>query len=161
MHINKTSDKETGIVSTVINWYLPYWPLFLVLIFISLAAAWAYLSYFATPVYESYATIVVKDEKKGVDESGVLEALNIYPVKKIVENEIEVIHSRNLMEKVVEQLQLYAPISEAPVWANGKMRATSAFTSSPVIIKARNPDKLKDTTDIYFSVTYFPGNDPG
>lgn len=141
-----------NIVSVAINWYLPYWPLFLILIALGLAGAWAYLKYFATPVYETYATIMVKDEKKGVDESGVLEALQIYPIKNIVENEIEVIHSRKLMEKVVEQLQLYAPVYE-----EGKIHTISAYTSSPVTITGRKPDELKETgeVDVHFSVNYF------
>lgn len=152
MQTNKKTGNEMNIVSVAINWYLPYWPLFLILIALGLTGAWAYLKYFATPVYETYATIMVKDEKKGVDESGVLEALQIYPIKNIVENEIEVIHSRKLMEKVVEQLQLYAPVYEV-----GKIHTISAYTSSPVTITGRNPDELKETgeVDVHFSVNYF------
>ena len=64
------------------------------------------------PCTEAYATILVKDEKKGVDESNVLEALEIPAAKKIVENEIEVIRSRKLVREVVSELHLYAPIFE-------------------------------------------------
>src|SRR5690349_13166954 len=135
MQTNKKTGGETNIVSLAINWYLPYWPLFLILIVVGLAGAWSYLKFYATPVYETYATIMVKDEKKGVDESGSLEALQIYPTKNIVENETEVIHSRKLMEKVVEQLQLYAPVFEA-AGNKGKINATSAYTSSPITIIA-------------------------
>jgi capsular exopolysaccharide synthesis family protein len=150
-----------NIVSVAINWYLPYWPLFVLLIIIGLAGAWAYLKYYATPVYETYATIMVKDEKKGVDESGVLEALQIYPTKNIVENEMEVIHSRKLMEKVVDQLQLYAPIYEGPY--KGKMKATSAYTSSPIIISVKRPDELKETgeLDVPISINYYNDSNAG
>lgn len=154
-----SSNKEVNILSTAFNWYLPYWPMFIVLVILGLAGAWAYLKYYANPTYEAYATIVVKDEKKGVDESGVLEALNIYPTKQIVENEIEVVRSRKLMEQVVEQLQLYAPVYEAPSFSQGRLQATSAYNTSPVTIKARNPDKLKDTSEVYFSVNYFTEKD--
>jgi tyrosine-protein kinase Etk/Wzc len=156
MQTNKKTGSETNIVSLAINWYLPYWPLFLILIVVGLAGAWAYLKFYATPVYETYATIMVKDEKKGVDESGAQEALQIYPTKNIVENEMEVIHSRKLMEKVVEQLHLYAPVFEAP-GNKRKINATSAYTSSPITIIARQPDELKETgdTNVYFSVNYF------
>ncbi len=150
-----------NIVSVAINWYLPYWPLFVLLIILGLAGAWAYLKYYATPVYETYATIMVKDEKKGVDESGVLEALQIYPTKNIVENEMEVIHSRKLMEKVVDQLQLYAPIYEGPT--KGKMKATSAYTSSPIVISAKRPEDLKETgeLDVPIAFTYDNDNNAG
>lgn len=151
-----------NIISVVTNWYLPYWPMFLVLLILGLAGAWSYLKFYSIPVYETYATLMVKDEKKGVDESGVLEALQIYPTKNIVENEIEVIHSRKLMEKVVEQLQLYAPVFEAS-GNKGKIKATSAYTSSPIIIIARKPDDLKETADIdvNFTVNYYVDNNSG
>jgi capsular exopolysaccharide synthesis family protein len=157
MQANINTKSEKNFASMVINWYLPYWPLFLILIVFGLGGAWAYLKFYAVPVYESYATIMVKDEKKGVDERGVLEALQIYPTKNIAENEIEVIHSRKLMEQVVEQLLLYAPISEAPDFSQGKINATSAYVSSPVSIVAKNPDELKGTgdTDIAISVNYY------
>ncbi len=151
-----------NIISVVTNWYLPYWPMFLVLLVLGLAGAWAYLKFYSIPVYETYATIMVKDEKKGVDESGVLEALQIYPTKNIVENEMEVIHSRKLMEKVVEQLQLYAPVYEA-AGNKGKMKATSAYISSPITIIARKPDELKSTGDsvVNFQVNYYDDNNSG
>ncbi|THU40211.1 polysaccharide biosynthesis tyrosine autokinase [Niastella caeni] len=163
MITNKKTGNEMNFVSVAINWYLPYWPLFLMLIVFALAGAWAYLTYYATPVYETYATIMVKDEKKGVDESGVQEALQIYPIKNIVENEMEVIHSRKLMEKVVEQLHLYAPVFEAPDFKKRKINVTSAYTSSPITITARKPDELKETgeVDVPFSVNYFSNNNAG
>ena len=162
MQTNKKTGNEMNIISVVTNWYLPYWPLFLILLVLGLAIAWAYLRYFSIPTYETVATIMVKDEKKGVDESGVLEALQIYPTKNIVENEIEVIHSRKLMEKVVEQLQLYAPIYE-DAGNKGKLTPTSAYNSSPISIQARNPDKIKETgdSDVYFMVKYYPSNNSG
>jgi capsular exopolysaccharide family len=164
MQTNKKTGNEMNFVSLAFNWYLPYWPLFLILIVLGLAGAWAYLKYYAVPVYETSATIMVKDEKKGVDESGMQEALQIYPIKNIVENEMEVIHSRKLVEKVVNELHLYAPIFEAPAYKKKKFNETSAYTSSPIIIVAKNPDELKETgeTDVFFTVNYLSGNDaPG
>lgn len=160
MQTNKKTGNEMNIISVATNWYLPYWPLFLLLVVFGVAGAWAYLKFYATPVYETYATIMVKDEKKGVDESGVLEALQIYPIKNIVENEMEVIHSRKLMEKVVQQLNLYAPVFESPGYKKGKINATSAYVTSPIVIKAINPDELTETgdTDVHFTVNYFSGN---
>lgn len=157
MQANTNSKSEKNIGSLIINWYLPYWPLFLILIVVGVAAAWAYLNFYAVPVYESNATVMVKDEKKGVDESGSMEALQIYPTKNIAENEIEIIHSRKLMEQVIEQLLLYAPIYEAPDFSQGKFNQTSAYISSPVSIVAKNPDELTETgdTDIAIAVNYY------
>ncbi|OQP52839.1 hypothetical protein A4H97_24390 [Niastella yeongjuensis] len=154
-NINTKNEKNIG--SLIVNWYLPYWPLFLILIIVGVGSAWAYLHFIAVPVYETNATVMVKDEKKGVDESGSMEALQIYPTKNIAENEIEVIHSRKLMEQVIVQLLLYAPINEGPEYSMGKFNETSAYVSSPVSIVAKDPDELIETgdTDIVMSVNYY------
>ncbi|MBO9200517.1 MULTISPECIES: GumC family protein [Niastella] len=157
MQANLNSKSEKNIASLIINWYLPYWPLFLILIVVGIGTAWVYLHLWAVPVYESNATVMVKDEKKGVDESGSMEALQIYPTKNIAENEIEVLHSRKLIEQVIEQLLLYAPIHEGADFSQWKFNETSAYVSSPVSIVVKNPDELTETgdTDIALSVNYY------
>ncbi len=52
--------------------------------------------------YEASASILIKDEKKGVDDSKVVEQFNIFGSKKIVENEIEMIRSRTLLEMLLK-----------------------------------------------------------
>ena len=61
--------------------YLPYWPLFVILITISLGAAFVFLK-LSPPIYEIVGKVLVKDEKKGVDASKVLDALNVFGEKK-------------------------------------------------------------------------------
>jgi capsular exopolysaccharide synthesis family protein len=141
MQLNKKNieSKETSFVSTLMFRFLPYWPLFMVLILLGFLSAWVYLRY-AKPLYEVSATILIKDEQKGVEESDVLKELEINSSKKIIENEIEVIHSRKLMKDVVNQLHLYAPVFED----NGLI-TTSAYITSPITILAKNPDLIKDT----------------
>lgn len=119
--------------------YFPYWPLFLLFLGLAGAGAWFYLRN-QTPVYESVATILIKDEKKGQDDSRIMESINLLSSKKIIENEIEVIRSRVLMNQVVKKLHLYAPVYE-----KGKVKELSAYTSSPVIIELANPDSLTET----------------
>lgn len=113
--------------------FLPYWPIFLVFLIATIAAAFLYLRY-ASPIYETTASIVIKDETKGVDDPRMTESINMFNAKKIVENEIEVIQSRALMKQVVEELSLYASVYE-----EGKMKPVSAYTSSPVRIRLRDP----------------------
>src|ERR1043166_337741 len=119
--------------------YIPYWPMFLIFFSMALVGAWFYLRY-QTPVYQSVATILIKDEKKGEDDSRIIESLNLLSTKKIIENEIEVLKSKALMMQVVKKLHLYAPIYE-----KGKMNDLSAYVSSPVSIEVSNPDSLVET----------------
>ncbi|MBA2561712.1 MAG: polysaccharide biosynthesis tyrosine autokinase [Chitinophagaceae bacterium] len=128
--------------------YLPFWPLFIFFLIVLLVGAWVYLRY-TTPVYATSSTLLINDEKKGADENKIEESLNLLSSNKIVENEIEVIKSRKLMEEVVKDLHLYAPVYE-----EGKVKLTSAYASSPVTIEVNQPEKLKYFDKIYFTYNY-------
>ena len=111
MNNNSKPEKKDNLFRYIIQTFFPFWPLFLILITVFILAGWGYLQY-ATPVYEASASMIIKDEKKGVDDSRMMESMNAFESKKIVENEIEVLQSRDLMYAVVDALKLYAPIYE-------------------------------------------------
>ena len=134
---NKTPIKqEDNLFIQMVSRYIFYWPLFLILLSIFITGAYIYLRY-ATPKYEATATLIIKDQKKGTDDSKAMEALNTINTKKIIENEIEVLQSRTIMENVVKSLGLYAP-----VFQEGKIRNVSAYNISPLSIIASNPDSI-------------------
>ncbi len=139
MQIRRNSineDKEDNILKQFTSKYVPYWPLFLFAIIIAVGIAYTYIHY-STPIYEATATVIIKDEKKGNEESKLVESLDQISSKKIVENEIEIIQSRNLMENVVTDLGLYAP-----VYQKGDVHDILAYSTSPVSIIALHPDSL-------------------
>ncbi len=131
-----TEDKQENLVQQFASKYAPYWPLFLVATFIAIVIAYTYLRY-TTPVYEATATVIIKDEKKGNEESKIVDSLDQISSKKIVENEIEIIQSRKLMENVISSLGLYAP-----VYHKGDVHDVLAYTQSPISIIALFPDSL-------------------
>ena len=142
---NIFEEEEGSLFSQVLYKYLPFWPLFLTLLILSGAGAYVYLHY-AVPVYETAATVMVKDEKKGLeDNTNLMEQLNLFGSKKLVENEIEVMQSRTLMREVVKNLDLYAPITQ-----EGVVKSRSAYLTSPIIVEVKNPDSLIETKKIYF-----------
>ena len=136
-------------LTQILSRFIPYWPLFVLLMIACLGCAKLYLRY-TIPVYESTATILIKDESKGMDNSEVLASLNIFGSKKIVENEIEVIRSRTVMKNVVKNLALYSP-----AFVDGKINSVSAYISSPVKIFLKFPDSLLETGKIYFTYNNF------
>lgn len=137
---------EESLVNQVISKYLGYWPLFLFVAICALGLAYVYLRY-AVPKYEATATLIIKDEKKGYDDSKMLDQLNMIGTKKIIENEIEVLQSRSLMDNVVKNLHLYAP-----TYTDGKIKAASAYVSSPLTIEAANPDGISAVIPkVYYS----------
>jgi capsular exopolysaccharide synthesis family protein len=136
--------QEESLFIQLFSRYIFYWPLFLALALIFGIASFIYLRY-ATPLYEANATMIIKDEKKGTENSKGVDELNIINSKKIIENEIEVLQSRSIMENVVRNLHLYAPISQ-----EGKIRTLSAYTLSPVSIIVNNPDEIIEAKNIKF-----------
>jgi len=139
-----SEDKDSNFSSSFIFRYLPYWPLFLLLTLIALGGAWLYLKY-TTPVYETNARILIKDEKKGSEDAKALETLDLISPKKIIDNEVEVIQSKTLLNEVVKNLNLYAPVSEET-----RLKSISAYTSSPIIIVS-DSNTLKEVGKVYFT----------
>jgi capsular exopolysaccharide synthesis family protein len=142
-HRNRIKEeKEDTLLQQFVSKYLPYWPLFLLSVILAIGLAFIYLRY-TVPIYEATATLIIKDEKKGNEESKLVESLDQISSKKIVENEIEIIQSRKLMENVVKTLGLYAPVYE-----KGEVHTLLAYTSSPVSIVAANPDSIQSFDEI-------------
>ncbi|NJO24918.1 MAG: hypothetical protein HC867_02680 [Bacteroidia bacterium] len=139
--------EEKNLLSQVWFKYSPYWPLFLLLLIMTMAGAWAYIRYKTKPLFEATASILVKDEKKGQGEEKMIETINLLSAKKIIENEIEVIKSRELMAQVVKNLHLYAAVSQ-----KGKIKSISLYTYSPVTIIAQDPDSLQASGNVFFTV---------
>jgi len=144
---NGVESEEKNVFGQIWFKYMPYWPLFLVLLTIAIAGAWLYIRYKTNPFYEATASILIKDEKKGQDEAKMIETLNQLSAKKIIENEIEVIKSRQLLTQVAKKLHLYAPVYE-----KGRIKPATAYTTSPVSIQAMNPDSLPNAGDVFFTV---------
>ncbi len=66
----------------------------------------------------------------GTDESTVLNDLNINSVPNSVSNEMEILHSRTLVEKTVKDLQL-----NVGYWGQGEVRYEEIYKQSPYFIK--------------------------
>lgn len=140
-----TEEKETNMGQQLMAKYLPYWPLLVLFILLSVAAAYGYLKY-ATPIYEASATIIIKDETRGGSEDAKLIESLVIASKKTIENEIEVLHSRSLMEKVVKAQRLYASYLK-----EGKLRKGDAYALTPIVIEAQNPDSIVGVQKMEFS----------
>ena len=88
--------------------YLFYWKWFLVGVLLSFLIAYIYLRY-AQPTYKATSTILVQDNRKGAmaSEVTVFSDLSMFSnMSNNVDNEVEIIKSRTLIEKVVQDLNL-------------------------------------------------------
>ncbi|HEV3223187.1 MAG TPA: polysaccharide biosynthesis tyrosine autokinase [Puia sp.] len=142
-----TLEKENNGFQKILTKFIPYWPLFLIAFVISVVCLYFYLK-FTVPIYETTASVLIKDEKKGQEDSKMEEVLNVFGTKKIVENELEIFHSNSLIISVVKKLKLYAPVYEEKGWRG--LGTTSAYLTSPVIVEVPDPSDIDEAKKVYF-----------
>lgn len=109
--------------------YLIHWPWFAACIAVCLAGAWLYLRYTA-PVYNVSASVIIKDNEKSSKAGSSmadLEDLGFYSSISNFDNEVEILHSRTLIKKVVEELDLYINYR-----AKGRFHDVELYKTSPV-----------------------------
>ncbi len=140
---------ETNLISQILQRYVPFWPLFVVTIGIGLAVSWLYLRS-QTRIYVATAKVLLKDPQKGGGDSKVLDALNIFSEKKIVENEIIVLRSSSILEEVVAGLDLYATVHN-----KGNVRTEELYKgNSPVWFRALDKNNVNGGGTYYFSISW-------
>lgn len=140
---------ETNLLVQILQRYLPFWPLFVITIGIGLAVSWLYLRS-QTRIYVASAKVLLKDPQKNGGDSKVLDALNIFSEKKIVENEIIVLRSSIILEEVVASLDLYDEVHN-----KGNVRTEELYKSnSPIWFKAVNKTNVNGGGTYFFDVDW-------
>lgn len=98
---------------------------------------------YAEPVYKSQASVLIKDEKKGgagLLDNPLLKDLEIGDGGKLVDNEIEVLQSYDLMEAAVRKEQLFIDIK-----SKGRFTKRSVFGKEfPLTVRVANPDIITE-----------------
>lgn len=124
--------------------YLRYWYWFVLALLVALGGAFFYLQ-FTVPIYKVSATILIKDEKKGMGGGNeMLKELDLFNGNKIVENEMEVLKSRTLMEKVIDGLNLTVSYFD-----EGTYRDTELFQKSPITLNYTQLQDVAFTMPMY------------
>lgn len=140
--------KENSIFQDIVFKYLPYWPLFLTLLLLCAGGLFVFLK-LNTPLYETTASILIKDGTKGQEDSKMEEVLNLFGTKKTVENETQILSSNEIVGEVIKKLYLYSPVNEETGWKG--LKVTSAYYSSPFLVEAADINTLKESKKIYFT----------
>ncbi|WP_417876461.1 GumC family protein [Winogradskyella sediminis] len=109
--------------------YLRYWPWFAATLFITLISAYIYLRY-APRVYQTYSKIKILDESDGLElptSAFIFKRSNIN-----LENEIEILNSYLIMNRVVRELNLTTSFYEEGTIQTSKLE-TFPFTFEQLI----------------------------
>ncbi|MDD5149975.1 MAG: polysaccharide biosynthesis tyrosine autokinase [Flavobacterium sp.] len=116
---------------TILDKYLIHWQWFVLAVSVSLIIAFAYLRY-TTPQYQATTTVLVKDDKKG----GMLSELSAFAdmglgnaMKSNVDNEIEILKSRTLVESTVKRLKL-----NIGLFVKGKVITREIYKNTPITV---------------------------
>ncbi|WPO79083.1 polysaccharide biosynthesis tyrosine autokinase [Flavobacterium sp. KACC 22761] len=121
--------------------YLIHWRWFLLSVIVGMILSFIYLRY-TTPSYEATTSILVKDEKKG----GMLSELSAFAdlglggsMKNNVDNEIEILKSRTLVENTIKKLNL-----NVAFFVEGKVVDRDVYAEKPIIAYFSNKTILFD-----------------
>ena len=108
-----------------VNWY---W--FLASTILCLGVAVLYLAW-APKVYTRTASVLIKDDSKGggLSETSAFEELNMFNVKRNVDNEVLVFKSKRLMTEVARRLHL-----DMSYTVKQGLRTVGLYTQSPVTV---------------------------
>lgn len=110
-------------IKEVFQKYLKYWYLFVIGVIIAGAVAFLYLRY-TTPQYRINSSLLIKDDKKGpsLADNVVLEDLDLFQAGKNIDNEIEILKSKSLMNRVLKELAL-----NTTYYVDGRVKSTEIF----------------------------------
>ena len=144
-----------------INWqalimeYLIHWPYILTFLIICMAGAFVYLRY-QSPVYNINSTVLIKqgDKSKNRDAMSTFAAmqdLGMLSMASIFDNEVEIIQSRTLIKKVVNNLSLNINYTEKRTFGY----PVTLYKNSPVKVwmAPEESDRLKGNMQLSVSLT--------
>jgi tyrosine-protein kinase Etk/Wzc len=138
-----------------LNKYAIHWQWFALAIGICLILAFAYLRY-TIPQYKASTTILVKDDKKG----GMLSELSAFAdlgmgggMKSNVDNEIEILKSRSLVESTVRKLNL-----RARIFAKGNIVDKELYSNAPIEVYIFNKTGVFYKNKVEFSFSELTAN---
>jgi capsular exopolysaccharide synthesis family protein len=126
------SDEEAALmkVRKTIFKYLSNIHLFIIFLLISITAAFLYLKY-TSPVYRASSTLLLgSDDKGGGSEKDLIDAMVSGQPKVNIQDEIELIKSRYLLNRVVEKNKF-----NVDVWVVGRILTTELGSEVPFQIQ--------------------------
>ena len=131
-------------LKSVLTRYFFHWPLFVICIAAALAAASIYLK-IAKPTYLVRATILIKDNKQsaGGAKTEIGDDIGFTNSTEGVENEMEILRSKKLIGKVVDDLQLWITYKKKNGWL-----FEDIYNQSPVKLTLLNVNLIGGNNEI-------------
>ncbi|WP_278036328.1 GumC family protein [Flavobacterium nitratireducens] len=143
-YISKESQEQEFHLRAELDKYLVHWKWFVLVVLVAVLIAFVYLRY-AVPQYQVSTTILVKDEKKGggLSELSAFADMGITTgLKNNLDNEVEILKSRTLVESTIQKLHLNVTLV-----SEGKIKSTVIYKKRPIVVTLgrQTQDLLQDT----------------
>jgi tyrosine-protein kinase Etk/Wzc len=128
---NLIIDKSKGAVNwiTVLKQCLYHWPLFVIGLLLTFTTGLIYLST-TNPVYVVNSSILIKNEKKSSDQQTSSHDIDLLNSTRIIENELEILSSKQLLGRVVDDLNLWINYQQK----DGMFGHMDLYKNSPVTL---------------------------
>ena len=125
------------VIKDLLKPYLKNWYWFVIIPIVSLIIAFVYLRY-SVPLYDATATIMVVDENNISPDAAILAGLSGNSANNTkIEGEIQILKSRALMQKVVEELDL-----NIQFFTRGRITDAEVYKDPPVKLNFLTTDSI-------------------
>lgn len=153
---NKELSNDDSInLKDVLSYYARYWKWFLLSLILCLVIAKVYLRY-SIPFYKSTATLLIKDENSGglSSEMSAFKELDLFGnSSRNVDDEIEILKSRNLVEKTIRLGEFNIKYIQ-----EGRIKSSDAYGKNAIKIKFNSLDTTFTKRDTLVSVEILSDN---
>lgn len=123
------NNEEQGVdIKNLIFIFLGHWYLFIIGAVVALTIGFIITRY-TTKIYQTTGTIVVKDGRTGIDPTAIMTNI-AYGSQQKLENEIAVLNSYSLTERVVKKMGI-----EVSYLGKGRIKSSELYNETPFIVE--------------------------
>lgn len=137
----EAEEKSSFNLKSILTMLLLNWKWFVLSLLVFIALAMVYLRY-TTPVYQAYAKILLKDngDNKQSRRNSIMSSTNLGMVSNTmsVDNEMELLRTNSIAQKVVRELKLYVDYK-----VKGRIRDVPVYKTTPINVDI-DPGHLED-----------------
>src|SRR5579872_6999908 len=131
-------NNEPNLRETIFK-YLSYWKWFVLSFVACMGSAYIYVK-LSTPQYKIETDLLIKDNKGNVaGQNDLLKGLDLFTSDKIIDNEIQILKSKTLLEKVIKELQL-----QTSYFNSMGVRTQQMYNAVPINIELIKPSPKID-----------------
>lgn len=156
MHPNIDNIEENSLnLRDLLYRYLVHWKWFLISVLFFLALSKIYLRY-SVPIYKSSTSILIKDDKSGglASELSAFQDIGLFSgPKKRIEDEIEILKSRKLIEKTIKEGEFNVNYVE-----EGRIKSSDVYGDNPIKVSFLNKKDRLYKMDTILGVDVISGS---